>query len=69
MIDDTADHSGLNASSVQVIDEATIESITAPRKINAEGLTGVALPEGTIIEGPITQIKLTSGVVECHEIR
>lgn len=66
VIDDTSSHTG-NWSLVQVVTEANIESITAPGKENASGLTGSALSAGFQIAGPVTQIKLTSGKVECHE--
>lgn len=67
VIDDTLNHTGLAASLVQVLEEATIETITAPGKTNSAGLTAIALPVGFQIAGPVTQIKLTAGTVECHE--
>ena len=67
VIDDTVSHSGLNADLVQCLTDVVIETITAPGKTGVENLLGVTLVAGTQITGPISQIKLTSGVVEAHE--
>lgn len=67
VISDTTNHTGLNASMVQVIEGAVLTSITAPQKENASGLVGPTLAAGLQISGPITQIQLASGTVEAHE--
>lgn len=67
VISNTASHSGLNASKVQVLTATVLTSITAPRKSGVQNLIGLTLPAGSEIAGPVTQIQLASGAVECHE--
>jgi len=66
VIADTVSRTG-QWSLVQVIEEATIQSIQAPTKEGQQNLTASALPAGFQIAGPVTQIRLSGGKVECHE--
>lgn len=66
VIADTASHTG-QWTLVQVVQEATIAGITAPLKENGSSYVGDVLPAGFQINGPVTQIQLTSGEVEAHE--
>lgn len=66
VVADTAAHTG-QWSLVQVVSEATLVAIQAPRKEGQQNLLNLALPVGFQIDGPVTSIQLSSGVVECHE--
>ena len=67
IIADTANHTGLHADLVQVIEDAVLDAIDAPFKENADDLVGKTLVAGFQINGPVTRIQLASGSVEAHE--
>ncbi|HAU67656.1 MAG TPA: hypothetical protein DCW52_04600 [Gammaproteobacteria bacterium] len=58
---------GKRYGALQVINDATIASMTSGTIINNSGLVGIPLIAGTVIYGEISAITLSSGVVVAHK--